>query len=79
MDKISISLTKKELDILNRALTGYERELNDFLDVEEELNAGLISEETLKPYKKKLNEVSKLDKKIMDIKWDKFCWKRKVE
>lgn len=74
MDKISISFTKEELDILNRALTGYERELNEVLEVEP-ISSLLTKEDA----ERRLQEAFDLNERLRNEKWNKFCWKRKVE
>ncbi|MSS44271.1 hypothetical protein FYJ27_11230 [Anaerosalibacter bizertensis] len=74
MDKISISLTKKELDILNRALTGYEKELNEVLEVEP-ISSLLTKEDA----ERRLQEAFDLNERLRNEKWEKFCWKRRRE
>lgn len=74
MDKISISLTKEELDILNRALTGYEKELNEVLEVEP-ISSLLTKEDA----ERRLQEAFDLNERLRNEKWEKFCWKRRRE
>ncbi|MBU5292791.1 hypothetical protein KQH90_01905 [Anaerosalibacter bizertensis] len=74
MDKISISFTKEELDILNRALTGYEKELNKVLEVEP-ISSLLTKEDA----ERRLQEAFDLNERLRNEKWEKFCWKRRRE
>lgn len=74
MDKISISFTKGELDILNRALTGYEKELNKVLEVEP-ISSLLTKEDA----ERRLQEAFDLNERLRNEKWEKFCWKRRRE
>jgi len=64
IDKAIVELTINELDLINRALTGYEKRLADLIESTNELGFTADEEEEI------LEKVKKLDKKIRDIAWD---------
>lgn len=64
IDKAIVELTINELDLINRALTGYEKSLTDLIESTNELGFTADEEEEI------LEKVKKLDKKIRDIAWD---------
>ncbi|MCF6464169.1 hypothetical protein [Clostridium sp. Cult1] len=64
MDSIKIEFTLNELDIINRALTGHERDLSDLIEGADNLGFKTIDEE------KELEKVKELNQRIRDEKWE---------
>lgn len=64
MDSIKIEFTLNELDIINRALTGHEKDLSDLIEGVDNLGFETIDEE------KELEKVKELNQRIRDEKWE---------
>lgn len=64
MKKIKMEFTLGELDIINRALTGHEKDLSDLIEGATELGFKTTEEE------KELEKVKKLNQRIRDEKWE---------
>lgn len=64
MDSIKIEFTLNELDIINRALTGHEKDLSDLIEGADNLGFKTIDEE------KELEKVKELNQRIRDEKWE---------
>lgn len=64
MDSIKIEFILNELDIINRALTGHEKDLSDLIEDADNLGFKTIDEE------KELEKVKELNQRIRDEKWE---------
>lgn len=71
MKTIELKFTQEELDIITRALTGYEQDLIYLIDVVESLDNRAIEE------KERLKKVKSLDEKIRVKCWGEFKWIKK--